>query len=120
MIHAVGQTSVHIEPIATLDDLCVVTKKFAGIIDSSDFKSVVNLASATGELSRSVATGNDEQILGEVADALIATLVIAANFGFDSAEIGEALNARMSAQATREITASVKEMLMGRGMGIAV
>jgi NTP pyrophosphatase (non-canonical NTP hydrolase) len=113
-----GGTRVEVSPINTLNDLAEVAAKFAEIKQTDGAESVCDLAICVGDLSYSVMSGEDtaEQYAEEVADVLIATMVIAANRGITGDQISEAIRSRIAAQTGDVVANAITGMMSSRGM----
>lgn len=118
-IRVVGASGVRIDPVATIEDLSIITGKFARVVEADDSGTVMRLVTAVGDLTASIQQQRDttEEFADEVADVLIATFVAAGNYGLNGDDICEALNRRLTVQTSEAIATSVTNMLKERGLG---
>lgn len=112
-----GMSYVAVDPVATIDDLAVVTRKFGRIVQADMAGAALKLTTATGDLVASVQGGDTrEGFAEEVADVVIAAFVIAAERGLDARDLKLALQERLREQSSKAVTESVRNMLAERGL----
>lgn len=116
-IRVTGLSNVAVDPVATIDDLAVVTRKFGRIVQADMAGAALKLTTATGDLIASVQGGDTrEGFAEEVADVVIAAFVVAAERGLDARDIKVALQERLRKQSSDAVADSVRKMLAERGL----
>lgn len=79
MIRINGVTGVRCDSLTTLEDLFVVSEKFAKITQADKYTAIANLSTAVGDLSASVVRGDEPGGFAfEIANVLAALGVVAA------------------------------------------
>lgn len=112
-----GLSSVAVDPIVSIDDLAVITRKFGRLVDADLSGAALKLTTATGDLIASVQDGDSiEGFSEEVADVVIAAFVVAAERGLDAGDIKEALQARLREQSSKAVAECVRNTLAARGI----
>lgn len=108
-----GGNTVSISDVNTIDELAAVTRKFARLIDAEAAPTICHLATCVGDLSASVLSqkGSDEDFAEEVADVLIATMVVAANRSLEGFQIREAIVCRLTQQSDDAVNSTVRKAL---------
>jgi hypothetical protein len=115
-IRVAGASSVSVDPVATIDDLAIISRKFGRLVEADLPGASLKLTTCVGDLIASVSEDfGREDFAEEVADVLIATFVVATQRGLDSDDIIEALNARLRQQSSEAVSKSVQNMLAQRG-----
>lgn len=115
-IRVSGMSSVSVDPVATIDDLAAIARKFGRLVEADLPGAALKLTTATGDLMASISQDfGREDFAEEVADVLIATFVVAAARGLDADDIKSALNARLRTQSSEAVAKSVSSMLARRG-----
>lgn len=116
-IRVTGLSNVAVDPVATIDDLAVVTRKFGRIVQADMAGAALKLSTATGDLIASVQGGDTrEGFAEEVADVVIAAFVVAAERGLNTRDIKVALQERLRKQSSDAVADSVRKMLAERGL----
>jgi len=111
-----SSVSVSVDPVATIDDLAIISRKFGRLVEADLPGASLKLTTCVGDLIASVSEDfGREDFAEEVADVLIATFVVAAQRGLDSDDIIEALNARLRQQSSEAVSKFVQNMLAQRG-----
>lgn len=112
-----GASSVSVDPVATIDDLTAISRKFGRLVEADLPGASLKLTTCVGDLIASVSEDfGREDFAEEVADVLIATFVVATQRGLDSDDIIAALNARLRQQSSEAVSKSVQAMLAQRGL----
>lgn len=115
-IRVAGASSVSVDPVATIDDLTAISRKFGRLVEADLRRASLKLTTCVGDLIASVSEDfGREDFAEEVADVLIATFVVATQRGLDSDDIIAALNARLRQQSSEAVSKSVQAMLAQRG-----
>ena len=115
-IRVAGASSVSVDPVATIDDLTAISRKFGRLVEADLPGASLKLTTCVGDLIASVSEDfGREDFAEEVADVLIATFVVATQRGLDSDDIIAALNARLRQQSSEAVSKSVQAMLAQRG-----
>ena len=115
-IRVAGTSSVSVDPVATIDDLVIISRKFGRLVEADLPGASLKLTTCVGDLIASVSEDfGREDFAEEVADVLIATFVVATQRGLDSDDIIEALKARLRQQSSEAVSKSVQNMLAQRG-----
>lgn len=116
-IRVAGLSNVSVDPVATIDDLAAVCRKFGRLVDADLPGAALKLTTATGDLIASVSQADDrESFAEEVADVLIATFVVAAERGLDADDIKAALQSRLREQSSKAVADCVRNTLAARGL----
>lgn len=111
-----GMSAISVDPVATIDDLTVISGKLGHLVEADLPGAALKLDAATGDLIASVSDDFSAEVFAdEVADVLIATFVVATQRGLSADEIKGALNARLREQAGDAVAASIQNMLAARG-----
>lgn len=117
-IRVAGGSVVSIDPIRSIADLAVISRKFGRIVEADPAGTAMKLTTCVGDLVASIQMGQDtnEDFAEEVADTLLAVFVVAANRGIGADEISVALRNRIGEQTNKAINESVQRMLAERGL----
>lgn len=116
-IRVAGLSNVTVDPVATIDDLAVVTRKFGRIVQADLPGAALKLSTATGDLIASVLGGDSrEGFAEEVADVVIAAFVVAAERDLNASDLKLALRERLREQSSKAVADSVRNMLAERGL----
>lgn len=112
-----GLSSVAVDPVVSIDDLAVITRKFGRLVDADLSGAALKLTTATGDLIASVQDGDSiEGFSEEVADVVIAAFVVAAERGLDAGDIKAALQVRLRQQSSEAVANCVRNTLAARGL----
>lgn len=108
-----ANTGVSIDPIHSIHDLALVTAKFGKLVAADAPGSVMRLTTAVGDLTASVQDGGfgNFDMAEEVADVLIATMVVAASQGINGELLRQVIITRLGEQAQTVISTQFKAML---------
>lgn len=112
-----GMSSVAVDPIATIDELAAITRKFGRLVEADMPGAALKLSTCTGDLIASVQDGDSiEGFSEEVADVVIAAFVVAAERGLDADDIKAALQVRLREQSSKAVAECVRNTLAARGL----
>lgn len=116
-IRVTGLSNVAVDPVATIDDLAAITRKFGRLVDADMPGAALKLSTCTGDLIASVQNGDSiEGFAEEVADVVIAAFVVAAERGLDAGDIKAALQVRLRQQSSEAVADCVRNTLAARGL----
>jgi len=100
-----ANTGVVIDPIHSFNDLAVISGKFAKLVDADKPGSVMRLTTAVGDLTASVQDGDTTiGMAEEVADVVIAAMVVAAQHNVCGELLRRVVMDRMGKQAQEVIS----------------
>lgn len=110
-------TAVSVEEVETLDQLTAIAYKFKNLMKAGDAETLAHLMTNVGDLSASVQAANDspEDFADEVADVIITTFVVAANYGLRSEDIKKAIVRRIAEQSSDAVGDMLNKILTDRG-----
>lgn len=114
LIKMTGVNSVIVDPISTIEDLAVIATKFAKLADADPTGSIAQLSIAVGDLANAVQT-RAEDADDEVADVLIAAMVVATTMGVTGEGLVQALQHRLTRKSSEVVNAVIKDALASRG-----
>lgn len=114
LIKMTGVSSVTVDPVADIQDLAVVTTKFAKLVDADSSGAIAQLSIAVGGLAQAV-QASIEDAEDEVADVLIATMVVATTMGVTGDDIVAALQRGLTRKSSEAVSAVIKGALAERG-----
>lgn len=116
-IRVAGMSGVSVDPVATVGDLAIITRKLGRLTDTNLRFAALNLATCAGDVAASVRDSDSpEGFADEIADTVIAAFVVAAEFGLDGAAIQDAIQNRLGAQSSQAVGKAFADTLSARGI----
>lgn len=114
LIKMTSLNPVIVDPISTIEDLAVIATKFAKLADADPTGSIAQLSIAAGRLANAVQCGAEDAD-DDVADVLIAAMVVATTMGTTGEGLVEALQRRLTRQASEAVNSVIEGALRQRG-----
>jgi len=114
LIKMTGVNSVIVDPIATIQDLAIIAAKFSRLVEADSTGAVAQLSIATGTLAY-VVQNEEENVANQVADVLIAAMVVAATKGVNGDEVIDALQDRLTKKSGEAVNSVISDALAKRG-----